>query len=424
MNLPESLLPLALALLGAVPIDAANWPAWRGPQGTGVCPEKDLPLYWSATNHIRWKAPLPDRGNSTPIVWGDRVFVTQAIAHEQRRALLCFDRMDGHLLWQQGVLQKEDEPSHATNPQCAASPVTDGQRVVAWFGSAGLYCYDLDGKELWRKELGKQNHIWGNASSPVLYDNLCLLNFGPGEPSFLVAMDARTGKELWRVTEPNADSGVKKPEQEKAVWAGSWSTPVLIRAGDRPELILSWPNRLIGFEPRTGRELWWCDGLNPLVYTSPLYDEGTQTLVAMGGFSGKALAVKAGGSGDVTAQRLWHHPRTKQRIGSGVIYAGHIYIHTDPSVAECFELQTGKLIWEERLKGAAPKADNWSSLVLAGDRLYSINQSGEAFVLKASPKFTVLATNAVGETTMASLVPSHGEIFIRTYQHLWCVGNK
>ena len=422
MNLPALTLVLSSALLSLSPLDAANWPSWRGPQGTGFCAETELPLQWNATNHIHWKVALPDRGNSTPIVWGDRIFVTQAVPREHRRVLLCFNRADGTLLWQQGVSQNQDEPTHDTNPQCSASPVTDGEQVVAWFGSAGLYCYDLNGKELWRNELGKQHHIWGNASSPVLYQELCLLNFGPGEPSFLVALDRKTGKEVWRVTEPNADSGVKKPSQEKALWVGSWSTPVLIQAGQREELILSWPNRLLGLEPKTGRELWSCDGLNPLVYTSPLYDKATQTLVAMGGFSGKALAVKAGGNGDVTPQRLWHHPRTKQRIGSGVIHDAHIYIHNDPGIAECFELATGKLVWEQRLKGPGPKSDSWSSMILAGDRLYSINQSGDTFVLKASPKFEVLATNAVGETTMASLVPSNGEIFIRTYQHLWCVG--
>jgi hypothetical protein len=146
---------------------------------------------------------------------GNRIFVTQAVPKEHRRSLLCFDRTDGRLLWEQGPVQAEDEPTHATNPQCAASPVTDGQHVYAWFGSAGLYCYALDGTERWHKALGAQNHIWGNAASPVLYEDLCLLNFGPGEPSFLLALDKKTGKERWRVAEPNADSGAAKPGKDK-----------------------------------------------------------------------------------------------------------------------------------------------------------------------------------------------------------------
>jgi outer membrane protein assembly factor BamB len=427
---PKSLFALRAAGAGALLLvcsvltaAGSNWPAWRGPAGTGVCSEQDLPLRWSTNENIRWKVPLPDRGNSTPIVWGRRVFVTQAVPAKHQRLLLCFDRTEGKLLWQQGPTVAEDESTHETNPQCSASPVTDGERVVAWFGSGGLYCFDLEGRELWHRELGRQTHIWGNGSSPVLDNERCFLNFGPGEPSFLVALDKKTGRELWRVAETNADSGEKKPGQEKAVWAGSWSTPVLIRREGHEEMLLSWPKRLISFAPANGQELWRCTGLNPLVYTSALYDDATGIAVAMGGFGGMSIAVKAGGTGDVTQERcLWHHPKTKQRIGSGVLYQDHIYILNDPGVAECFELRTGKLVWEERLKGPGPRSDNWSSFVLAGDRLYGINQGGDAFVVRASPKFEVLATNSIGEPTISSIAASDGELFIRTHRQLWCVG--
>lgn len=415
------------AILGALASSAlgANWPAWRGPDGDGRCEETNLPIHWDRKQNVRWQVALPERGNSTPIVWGDRLFLTQAIESEGRRMLMCLDRATGKLLWQRGVKIEGKETTHETNPHSASSPVTDGQRVVAWFGSAGLYCFDFSGKELWHRDLGPQRHIWGYGSSPILHGDLCILNFGPGQPSFLLAVDKKTGQDVWKITEPNADSGEKKPEQEKAFWVGSWSTPVIIDTGSRTELLLSGPNRLIAFEPKTGRDLWTCAGLNPLVYTSPIYDRAKNIVVALGGYSGMAIAVKAGGSGDVTAShRLWHHPKTKQRIGSGVISDGYIYIHNDPGVAECWELETGRLIWEERLRGSAAKNDSWSSMVLSGDRLYVINRGGDAFVLRASPKFEVLATNSIGETTMASLVPSDGEIFIRTYQRLWCIAEK
>jgi len=407
----------------AYSVAAENWPAWRGPRGTGVCSEKNLPLHWSTNDNVRWRVPLPERGNSTPIVWGQRVFVTQAIEQENRRTLMCFDRANGKLLWQQGPIYADKEPTHETNPQCSSSPVTDGERVIAWFGSAGLFCYDFTGKELWRRDLGPQRHIWGWGSSPVLHGELCVLNFGPGERTFLIAVDKKTGRDLWKVEEPGGDSGEKKPGQDKPAWTGSWSTPVAINTGRREELLVMWPKRVTAFEPQTGKELWTCSGLNPLAYTSPLYDRPKDIVVAMGGFGGMALAVKAGGSGDVTeTRRLWHHPKTKQRIGSGVIHDGHIYILNDPGVAECFELETGKLVWEERLKGPAPRSDNWSSMALANARLYVINQGGDAFVLNASPKFQVLATNSIGETTMGSMAMSDGEIFIRTHKRLWCVG--
>jgi outer membrane protein assembly factor BamB len=296
--------------------------------------------------------------------------------------------------------------------------------VVVWFGSAGLYCYDPRGKELWHRDLGPQHHIWGWGSSPILYSDLCVLNFGPGESTFLIALNKKTGELVWRVDEPGGDSGETKPDQEKTVWLGSWSTPIVVKAAEREELVLSWPKRVVAFEPATGHELWTCAGLNPLVYASPLYDPETQLIVAMGGFMGMSLAVEAGGAGDVTqTRRRWQHPKTKQRIGSGVIHKGHIYILNDPGVAECFALETGKLVWEERLKGPAAKSDNWSSMVCAAGRLYAVNQGGDSFVLEASPRFHVLATNSIGETTIGSLAVSRGDIFIRSYQHLWCVND-
>ena len=190
------LLGVGLGCLLAYAAHADNWPAWRGPEGIGAANEKSLPLRWSTNENVRWRVPLPERGNSTPIVWGRRVFVTQAVEH--RRTLLCLDRTNGKLLWQQGPTYTETESAHETNPLGSSSPVTDGERVIAWFGSAGLYCYDLDGKELWQRDLGPQKHHWGWGSSPMLHGNLCFLNFGPGVPSFLLAVDKHTGKTIWR----------------------------------------------------------------------------------------------------------------------------------------------------------------------------------------------------------------------------------
>ena len=411
---------LAATLFRNDALQADNWPAWRGPKGTGIANERHLPLHWGTNQNILWRAPLPEPGNSTPVVWGHRIFVTQAV--QGRRTLMCFDRADGHVLWQAGPVYEQKESTHESNPLCASSPITDGKRVIGWFGSAGLHCYDLNGSELWHVDLGPQHHIWGWGSSPMLYDDLCILNFGPGERTFLIAVNKQDGKPVWRVEEPGGAAGETKPGQEKPDWIGSWSTPIVVEAAGREELVLSWPKRVVSFEPKTGRELWSCAGLNPLVYTSPLYDPGKQLIVAMGGFMGVALAVKAGGAGDVTAtRRLWHHPKTKQRIGSGVIHDGHIYILNDPGIAECFELETGKLVWEERLKGPAAKSDNWSSMISAGDRLYVINQGGDTFVLNASPQFEVMATNSISEMTISSLAVSNGELFIRSYRNLWCV---
>lgn len=413
-------LGLALSVIESQGLRADNWPAWRGPLGTGISSERRLPLHWSTNQNILWRAPLPEAGNSTPVVWNQRIFLTQA--NHERRTVMCFDRKDGDLLWEEGPAYSRTETTHESNPHCASSPVTDGKRVIAWFGSAGLYCYDFQGREMWRCDLGPQHHLWGWGASPILHGDLCVLNFGPGKRTFLIALNKKSGKVVWRIDEPGGDSGENKPGQDKPEWIGSWSTPIVIKAAGREELVLTWPKRVAAFDPNTGREFWTCAGLNQLVYTSPLYEPDKQLIVAMGGFMGMALAVEAGGTGDVTAtRRRWHHPKTKQRIGSGVIHAGHIYILNDPGIAECFELETGKLVWEERLKGPAAKSDNWSSMISADDRLYAINQGGDAFVLKASPRFEVLATNSIGEMTISSLAASHGDLFIRSYRNLWCV---
>ena len=412
---------LVLVLTG-VSLFADNWPAWRGPAGTGVSMDKGLPVKWSTTKNIKWKASLPERGNSSPIVWGDKVFVTQAIEQVGRRMLLCLNRKNGRELWRSSVLFRENELTHRTNPYCSASPATDGERVVVSHGSAGIVCYDMDGKELWRRELGVQRHIWGNAASPVIYKDLVILNHGPGDPTFLVALNKANGTEVWRHDELGGDSGVKKDGQ-RGKWIGSWTTPIVLSVNGRDQLLMSYPGRLVAFEPANGKEVWSCGGLNSLVYTSPIFDEGIA--VAMGGYGGTALAARLGGKGDVTkTHRLWTRPKEQQRIGSGVMHEGHVYIQNATGVAQCINVKSGKVVWEERLKGKGARGGSWSSMVLAGGRLYAMNQSADVFVLKAAPKFELVATNSLGETTQSSIAVSGGELFIRTYNHLWCISGE
>jgi outer membrane protein assembly factor BamB len=404
----------------------ADWPAWRGSEGSGVASDKDLPVRWSANENIRWKAPLPDRGNSSPIVWKDRLFVAQAIEKNGLRTLMCFHRAHGKLVWQASVTHKESEETHEDNPYCSASPVTDGERVVVWHGSAGVWCYDLKGKELWHRNLGQQKHDWGYAASPVLHGDLCFVHFGPGEGTFLIALNKKTGETAWQVDLPP----VQPPQRTDGFagrrdgYIGSWSTPILVQANNRTELVLSVPEKMRAFDPQTGKPLWECGGLNPLIYTSPIYGEGVT--VAMGGFLGTTIAVRPGGAGDVTAtRRLWQSVRTKNRLGSGVIANGHVFILNTDGLAECLDLATGARVWEERLRGQSAKSESWSSMVLAGDKIYILNQSGETYVLRASPKFELIAVNPLdGELTNSSLAVSHGELFIRTHKNLWCISEK
>ena len=543
---------------------------------------------------MRWRVDLPGPGNSSPIVWGNRVFVTQFVKSENRRTVMCFDRVAGKLLWQSGVTYTERESTQQNNPFCAATPVTDGERVIASFGSAGLYCYDFDGKELWHRDLGKINHMFGNASSPVIHGDRCFLHVGPDEKSRLVAVDKRTGEIAWNVEAPkvdpseqppmiagggagpganaaarfnigtpvapeifsqadkNADKKVNKEEfvavadlwfdkidgeksgklsaeqfaakfydavpakdesgeprrgpsrttapafftaadndkdgslsraELKGTFAewfanwdsanaglneeklrdglnavllnvadlpiggrggaggrgggaagrggftgpppGSWSTSIIVRASGRDELIMNFPNRLAAYDPNTGKQLWISKGLDTMVYTTPLWHDGTVVAMSARMNGGTAIALKPGGSGDVTeSQRLWRLEQIKGRFGSGVIHEGHIYGITDNGLAECFELKTGKRLWEERLKGPGAKSSSrWSSMILADGKIYVPNQSGDVFALRANPTFEVLATNSVSEPTNASLAASDGDLFLRTDKSLWCFAN-
>jgi outer membrane protein assembly factor BamB len=396
----------------------ANWPTWRGPTGQGFCVEKNVPFKWGAKSHVKWKVPLANQGNSTPAVWGDKIFLTQANKGGTQRSLLCFARADGKMHWQKTVAYPENERNWNHSWYCNASPALDGDRVVVSFASAGMYCYDHAGKELWKRtDLGKWEHKFGNGSSPIFYGNLAILWCGPNDPkgrNFLLAVDKKTGETVWEVNQTY----------------GSWSTPVIVKVNGKDQLILGHspeakdqPDEktgyLRGFDPKTGNELWKCQGLNSYVYTSALYGDGVA--VAMCGYGGAALAVKLGGSGDITKDRLWMHPMNTQRVGSGMIVGGHVYMVDENSVPHCYDLKTGEDRWkgQKRLGG-----DTWGSMVHAEGRLYILMRNADTVVLAASPKFEVLAVNSLGndESTNSSLAISNGDIFIRTFKHLWCVG--
>ncbi len=273
------------------------------------------------------------------------------------------------------------------------------------------------GKQLWHVDLGLQEHEWGYAASPLIHGDLCFLNFGPGTNEFVVALDKHTGREVWRRdVPPPSPEALKRDEGLR----GSWSTPLVIETSGREELILTLPEEVVALVPKTGQELWTCDGLGSLVYTSPVWGDGV--LAALGGYHRASLALKPGGSGDVTStHRLWHEPKSKKlRLGSGVIHKGHLYTNDMQGIVQCLDLGTGDVVWEERLGG-----DTWSSLVLTADqRLYMLNQEGTTFVVRASPKYELLATNPLDEMTNSSTVISDGQIFIRTHEHLWCIGKS
>jgi outer membrane protein assembly factor BamB len=410
----------AIALSLTAVAQAENWPQFRGPNGNGTTPDRGFPLNWSAEQNIAWKTELPGPGNSSPIVWEDRVFLTVATEEGSKRSVLCLDRASGEALWHRTIEYEGDEPTHEMNPYCAATPVTDGEAVYAFHGSAGVVAYDLEGNRLWHRDLGRFEHIRGNASSPILFRDLVLILGSPGSNVALIALDQRTGQTVWKRELPDAED--PNAGREKKTWRGAWSTPVVIENRGRPELIVALPNRVRGFNPYTGRAYWKCEGLGPLAYASPIVDPENHRVVATSGFGGPAIGLRlpgAGASGDVTeTHRLWRNTeKIQQRIGTGVVRGDHVYLCSAPGIAQCIEMETGERVWRSRLA----EHRVWTSPTLVGDRLYITDDVGTTHVLRASS-----ATNSLGdgETTRASPAFSEGQIFIRTYDHLYCIGTR
>jgi len=399
------------ALLSFATVQAENWPGWRGPRDDGTSAEKDVPIKWSATENVLWKTPLPAPGNSTPIVWDDRIFVTQANKDGTERGLLCFDRIKGEKLWEKYIPFEQKEQTHGDNDHAAASPVTDGQTVYAWLGSAGVFAWSVEGEEKWRRDLGTFTHIWGFASSPIIYQDLLILNCGPGQRAFVTALNRKTGETVWQI------EGITGKAQQ---FVGTWSSPRIVQHEGQELLLISHPHDLVAYTPRDGKEVWRCNGLYDLVYTSPIVSEGVA--VAMSGYHGRALAVKMGGTGDITEkQRLWLSPEQRgepQRIGSGIIVDGSIYMVEEPGMAQKIDLISGKKLWEKTRLGTS----TWSSLVFADGRFYNVDRKGTTYVFAPGETFELLAENRLNERTQASVVVSHGHIFIRTYNNLWCIG--
>lgn len=399
---------------------AGDWTGFRGPSGNGISSEKKVPLKWSATDHVKWKAPLPQPGNSSPTVTGDRVFITCAEdSGGTQRSLYCLNRNDGSVRWVKTIDFGKRMPTHKTNPYCATTAATDGKRVVVWHGSAGLFCYDLDGNQLWARDLGEFRHQWGYAGSPVIYKDRVFLNCGPGATIFMGCFDLESGADRWRTEEPQEGDGQKRPDGAPT---GSWATPVVVRVGNADQLLCSMPTRVVAYNVDSGDIIWYCEGLRSrkgnLAYSSPVI--GKDMAIALGGYSGAGMGFRLGGRGNVTqSNQLWRSEPIPQSIGSGVIVDGYFYVpDAGPGTIRCLNAMTGDVVWTDRAAGD----NHWGSIILAEGRCYVTNQSGKTVVFKPNPgRFELLATNSLDDSSNSTPAISNGQIFIRTDGHLWCI---
>ena len=400
---------------------ADDWQAFRGPNGDGISRESGFPSTWGPEQNIKWKVPLPAPSNGSPIVSNGHVFLTLAEDDGRKRSLYCFDRKDGRQLWVRTVSFDKPEPTHSTNPHGSSTPAADGKTVVVWHGSAGLYAYDFSGQQLWSRDLGEFRHMWGYGGSPVIYQDRVIMNCGPGKRVFVTALKLKDGQPVWEQEEPQ-DSEVSDARADGA-YKGSWTTPVVARIRGEDQIVCTMPTRVNGYDPATGKILWTCDGIRgprgDLAYSSPMISE--EFCVAIGGFEGPSIGIRLGEKGDITkSSRQWRVEKNPQSIGTGIFVDGYIYrvnASAGPFV-ECLDAKSGEPVWRGPRGGAG-----WASIVMAGGLLYATNQDATTFVFKLDPKkYEEVAQNTLNETCNATPALSDGQIFIRTHEHLYCIG--
>lgn len=388
---------------------AKYWPRWRGPTGQAVVPDGDYPDAWSPTENVLWKVAVPGRGNSSPILFKDRIILANAYDKGKRRSLLCLSRDGGRTLWEAfvptGTVEKQVQ---GKNGWASGTPTTDGERVYAYFGNYGLFCVDLDGKQVWHQPFTPMDAYHGMACSPLLYRDRVILfqDHRSASGSFVVAFDKRTGKELW------------KTRRKETV---GWGTPVAVRVDGRDLIIVSSQQRVYAYDPADGKEVWTCGGNLFEVTPTPVVGHGL--IFCCSGRAGPTLAIRPDGKGDVTKTHLqWKVNTASPFIPSPLVYGDELYMVNDiVSVVRCFDARTGKLHYQERL-GQPVKHGFSVSPVGVNGKVFFTNDDGETFVLRAGPKFELLRVNRLEEKTLASPALLDGCWYWRTAGHLWCVG--
>ncbi len=416
---------------------ASPWPQWRGPQSSGVSLETGLPAAWGPAQNIAWKTELPGRGHSSPVVWGNRIFLTAALEGEtipgarapvhifnkeefkhpdavgsekrHRLLVLALDRDSGKIVWQRVAHDgRVYDDRHKKASYANATPVTDGEAVYAYFGTEGLFAFTVEGKPLWKVMPGKIPTIGlGVASSPVLDGGRVFLqcDVDSGDGSFLLALDKGTGKELWRAGRKHR---------------ASWSTPLVLAAGERKELVVSGAESVIAYDPASGNEWWRSRGVEGHAVPSPVAGFGMVFLSA--GFPQKrVLGIQLGGAGEVTeqSQLKWSYEKGAAYVPSPILYGDYLYVMSDRGLLTCLDARSGRRVYE----GArVPKPATFTASPVAyGGHLLLTSEEGETFVVKAGAQHEILRVNAVGEAVFASPALADGRVYIRGERHLFCI---
>ena len=428
----------AMVLTVGVVVSAEDWPQWRGPLGTGVTTETNLPERWSATENVAWRTDLGGVGVSSPIVQGNRVFATSQIGSGDTRQgprlaqggeagersiasgpsgaggpvflVEAFAAADGRRLWQYRLPAEGPIPTvHDKANMASPSPVTDGTRVYAWFSTGQIVALDLDGRLVWQRHLGREigpfDINWGHASSPTVFEDTLILLCDHAQASYLLAVDAATGRERWR-----ADRGRGRQ---------SYTTPFVVRTPSGPELVVNSSARVDAYDPRNGTPLWHVGGDNQFPIPSPTYADGVLYL-SRGYRSGPYMAVRPGGRGDVNRTHVvWQAPTGAPYIASLVHAAGLVFMASDVGGVTAIDAATGERIWQQRLDGI------FSASPVAGDgKVYFTSETGAVYVIRADRQPEVIARNALDERLIATPAISGGRIFFRSDSRLIGIGPR
>lgn len=388
------------------PLAEHEWPQFRGPTAQGIVVDTVFPLEWGPDKNIHWKTKLPGPGNSSPAIWGDKLFVTAASSDGSARWLLCYSTESGEKLWQHEAPPAIEnvEKLYPKNTYASGSPVTDGENVVAFFGNSGLVCCDVAGKEIWKYSLGAFPTMHGPGTSPILYDDMAIFmqDQNAGESVFL-AINKRTGELIWKQTRP---------------LSMCWSTPLIAHVGQRDELLYNGSNYFASYDPRTGNELWRITGASRESIPMPVIGGGM--IVSVSGRNGPMLAFRPGANGDATeTHTVWSIPRGGPHVPTPVYVDRRLFLVNDMGIASCRNAETGELVWQERLTGKFSM-----SMLSAGDKLLVTSESGTTHILRASDKYESLAVNELDERTLATPAIVRGRIYFRTAEHLICIGDR
>lgn len=413
---------LALTVwLALFPASAApdNWPHWRGPEATGSSDETGLPVRWSEAENIVWKLEMPAVSGSTPIIWGRHVFLN--VGEGDDLWLWAVDRDRGEVLWRRplGGRNVVTRKQNMSSP----SPVTDGRRVWVLTGTGAVKAFDFEGKELWARDIqedyGRFGLNWGYASSPLLVGDSLVIQVLHGmktdDPSYVLALDAASGETRWRVERPT-DAKMESPD--------AYTTPALLKTEDGPQIVVSGGNYVTGHDPETGKELWRGGGLNPR--DAPMYRVVASPVVANGLIYVPSrvtplLVYRPGGEGDVTDTHVAWSLERGPDVPTPATDGEHLYVLRDGGVLSCYDAETGEPVWTNQR--VAPGTYSASPLVADG-KVYVTNEEGVTTVVRAGPEFEILAENRLDGYTLSSIAVSDGKLFLRTDEHLYCIGEQ